>query len=57
MKRVVLDLSMIVKVIATTGEGNLTVKQILAKFNAGKTQVCDILKVSHKEIKKKKSCG
>jgi len=35
-------------VIAATGEQNLTVKQILAKFNAGKTQVCDILKVSDK---------
>lgn len=34
--------------IAATGEQNLTVKQILAKFNAGKTQVCDILKVSDK---------
>jgi hypothetical protein len=47
MKRVVLNLRMIVKVIAT-GEENLTVKQILAKFNAGKTQVCDMLRVSHK---------
>jgi hypothetical protein len=38
----------IVKVITAKGEENLTVKQILAKINAGKTQVCDILKVSHK---------
>jgi hypothetical protein len=48
MKRVVLDLSMIVKVLEATGEENLTVKQILAKFNAGKTQVYEILKVSYK---------
>lgn len=48
MKRVVLNLRTIVKVIAATGEENLTVKHILAKFNVGKTQVCDILKVSHK---------
>jgi len=50
----VLDLRTIVKVIGTTGEENLTVKQILAKFNAVKTLVCDILTVSHKL---KKTCG
>jgi hypothetical protein len=40
MKRVVLDLRTIVKVVAATGDENLTVKQILAKFNAVKIQVC-----------------
>jgi hypothetical protein len=32
-----------------TGEEKLTVKPILAKFNAGKTQVHDILKVRSKK--------
>jgi galactitol-specific phosphotransferase system IIB component len=32
-------------------KGNLTVEQIMIKFNAGKTQGCDILK-SKSEIKK-----
>jgi len=42
-----LDLRTIVKVTAATG-GEFDSKTNLAKINAGKTQVCDILKVSHK---------
>jgi hypothetical protein len=47
VKRVMLDLRPIVKVTAATG-GEFDSKTNLAKINAGKTQVCDILNVSHK---------
>jgi hypothetical protein len=50
-KRVVLDLDTKVKVIKASEKENLTVKQIVAKFNIGKTKVYDILKAKS-EIKK-----
>jgi hypothetical protein len=49
-KRVVLDLNTKVKVSQASEKEKLTVKQIVAKFNIGKTQVCDILKAKS-EIK------
>jgi hypothetical protein len=49
-KRVVLDLNTKGKVIQASEKEKLTVKQIVAKFNIGKTQVYDILKAKS-EIK------
>jgi hypothetical protein len=50
-KRVVLDINTKVKVIQASEKEKLTVKQIAAKFNIGKTQVYGILKAKF-EIKK-----
>jgi hypothetical protein len=50
-KQVVLDIKTNVKVIGTSEKEKLTVKQNVAKFNTGKTQVYDILKAKS-EIKK-----
>jgi uncharacterized protein (DUF433 family) len=49
-KRVVLDFKTKVKVILASEKEKLSVKQIVAKFNFGKTQVYDILKAKS-EIK------
>jgi uncharacterized protein (DUF433 family) len=49
-KRVFLDINIKVKVIQASEKEKLTVKQIVAKFNIGKTQVYDILKAKS-EIK------
>jgi hypothetical protein len=50
-KRVVLDRNTKVKVIEASEKEKLAVKQIVAKFSIGKTQVYDILKAKS-EIKK-----
>jgi hypothetical protein len=49
-KRVVLDLNTKVKVIQARKKEKLMAKQIVEKFNIGKTQVYDILKAKS-EIK------
>jgi hypothetical protein len=49
-KQIVFELNTKVKVIQASEKEKLTVKQIVAKFNIGKTQVYDILKAKS-EIK------
>jgi hypothetical protein len=44
MKRVVLDLNTRVSMIKPQDKKNISVKEIVTKFNAGKTQMNDILK-------------